>query len=80
VTCSQVVSVWNWTTSTWVQLDSRSVGATEVLVDRAAGGTLADYVSGTTGDGEVRVRVRCTHATSAFFSSADLLRVTFTRP
>jgi hypothetical protein len=78
-TCSQTVSVWNWATGAWVQLDSRSVGTTEVLVVRQAGGTLADLVSGTTGDGEVRVRVRCTTTAGSFYSAGDLLRVTHTR-
>ena len=79
VSCSQTVSVWNWTTGAWVQLDARSVGATEALVDKTVGGTLAAYVSGTAGDGEVRVRVRCTHSSSAFYARADLLRVSYTR-
>ncbi|HEX2221088.1 MAG TPA: S8 family serine peptidase, partial [Candidatus Limnocylindria bacterium] len=59
-TCSQTVSLYRWSTASWVQLDARSVGTTEILVDKAAGGTLADYVSGSSGDGEVRVRIRCT--------------------
>lgn len=79
LTCSQTVSVWNWATGAWVQLDSRSVGSTEVRVDRTVGGTPADYVSGTSGDGEVRVRVRCTHASSSFHSRADVLRVIYAR-
>jgi hypothetical protein len=79
LTCSQTVSVWNWATGAWVQLDARSVGSTEALVDRTVGGTLADYVSGTSGDGEVRVRVRCTHGSSSFYARADLLRLTYTK-
>jgi hypothetical protein len=71
--------VWNWATNAWVQLDARSVGTTEVLVVRQAGGTLADLVSGTTGDGEVRVRVRCTTTSGSFYSAGDLMRVTHTR-
>jgi hypothetical protein len=67
--------VWHWTTSSWVQLDARSVGTTEVLVDRSVTGALADLVSGT---GELRVRVRCTSG-SSFYSRGDLLRVTYTR-
>ena len=79
LTCSQTVSVWNWATGAWVQLDARSVGTSEVLVDRTVGGTLGDYVSGTSGDGEVRVRVRCTRGSSSFYSRADVLRVIYTR-
>jgi Bacterial Ig-like domain/PA domain len=80
-TCTQTVSVWRWTTGTWVQLDSRSVGATEVLIaDRTPSGTLADYVSGASGDGEIRVRVRCTSSFSSFSASGDLLQIVFQRP
>jgi subtilisin len=78
-TCSQTISVYRWTTSTWVQLDARSVGTTEIQVDKPVTGALADYVSGTSGDGEVRVRLRCTASGHAFFTSADLLRVTHAR-
>jgi hypothetical protein len=79
LTCSQTVSVWNWAAGAWAQLDARNVGSTEVLVDKTIGGTPADYVSGTSGDGEVRVRVRCTHGSSSFYSRADVLRVVYTR-
>ncbi|HEV3379275.1 MAG TPA: S8 family serine peptidase [Thermoleophilaceae bacterium] len=78
-TCSQTVWIWNWSTNAWALLDSRSVGTSEVLVDGLLGGTLADYVSGTSGDGEVRVRVRCTHGSSSFYARADLLRLTYTK-
>lgn len=79
-TCTQNVEIWRWTTNTWISLDSRSVGTTEVLVERLPGGTLADYVSGTSGDGQVHVRVRCTLTSASFNTSADLLRITYTRP
>jgi subtilisin family serine protease len=76
-TCAQTVSIWRWTTSSWVQLDSRSVGSTEVLVDRSASATLADFVSAS---GEARVRVRCTSTTQGFYSRGDQLRLVHTRP
>jgi hypothetical protein len=79
--CTQRVSIWRWTTSSWVQLDSRSVGTTEVLIaDLVPTGTLADYVSGSSGDGELRVRVRCTRSTGSFFSSGDLMKIVYNRP
>src|SRR6185437_16002273 len=31
-TCTQVISIWRWTDSSWVQLDSRSIGTSEVEV------------------------------------------------
>jgi hypothetical protein len=77
--CTQAVHIWRWTTNSWVQLNSRSVGATEIaLADLAPAGAAADYVSGTTGDGEVRVRIRCTR-TANFVASGDLMRITYQR-
>jgi hypothetical protein len=76
LTCTQAIAVWRWTDSTWVQLDSRSVGTTEILVSNLTPpGAAADYVSGTTGPGEVRVRVSCTAATT-FSLSGDLMKLT----
>jgi hypothetical protein len=76
--CTQTVSIRRWTTSSWVQLDSRNVGTTEVLItDLVPSGTLADYVSGT---GELRVRVRCTRSSPSFFSSGDLMRIDYELP
>jgi hypothetical protein len=75
------MAVWRWTDSTWVQLDSRSVGSTEVLVgNRVPSGAAAAYVSGTTGNGEVRVRIRCTRSSwlSSFYASGDLLKIVYT--
>jgi subtilisin len=77
--CSQTVSVYNWSKGSWVQLDSRSVGTSEVQVQRSTSGTLADYVSGSGVEGDVRVRVRCTRS-SGFYASADLLNISFTAP
>ena len=79
VSCTQTVAVWRWTTSTWVQVDSRAVGTTEIaLTNLTPTGAAADYVSGTSGDGEVRVRLRCTRATN-FVASGDLMRLTYDR-
>ena len=78
--CSQTVSVYNWTSGYWVQLDARTVGTSEVGLTLSPGGTLADYVSGSSGDGDVAVRVRCTRGDSVnFYASADLLRTVFTK-
>ena len=74
--CWQTVAVWRWTNSSWVQLDARNVSTTELLVDRAASGTLADYVSS---GGEVRVRIRCTSSSASFVASGDLLRLSVSR-
>ena len=75
-TCSQSVYVYNWTTGAWVGIDGRSIGTTEVQVSASVGGTLADYVGGTSGDGDVAVRIRCTRSDgTSFFTSGDLLQV-----
>ena len=76
---SQTIFVWRWSTNSWVQLDSRSVGTTESLVDQLPGGTLADYVSGSSGSGELRVRVRATSSAS-FYTSADLMSIRYDVP
>jgi hypothetical protein len=48
-------------------------------VTTAPSGTLADYVSGTS-DAVLAVRVRSTRSDgSGFYTSADLLRITFDR-
>ena len=76
--CDQVVAIYNWTTGYWIQLDKRSVGTTEVEIAAAPGGTLADYVSGSSGDGDVAVRVRCTRGASVnFYASGDLMRIAY---
>jgi uncharacterized repeat protein (TIGR01451 family) len=76
LTCTQVISMWRWTDSTWVQLDSRSVGTTEVQVSSLTPpGSLADFVSGTTGTGDVRLRVSCSTTAGTFSLSGDLMRL-----
>jgi serine protease len=79
--CTQVIFIWRWTTGSWVQLSSRSVGTTEVAIaNLVPSGTQANYVSGATGDGDVRVRVRCRRSSQSFFASGDLLRISYVRP
>ena len=77
---TQQLYAYNWTTGAWVRLDQRTVGTSESQVDVAPSGTLADYVSGTSGDGDVAIRIRSSRSDSySFFTSGDLLRVTYTR-
>ena len=78
-TCTQAVYVYNYAAGVWSQLDTRSIGTSEATVSVTPSGTLADYVSGTTGDGTVSVRVRCTKS-SSFYVSGDLMSVTASRP
>ena len=80
-TCVQVVGVRRVTDGAWVQLDSRNVGTTEVLIaDRTPTDALADYVSGLSGDGELRVRVRCSVSSGSFFASGNLMKIVYMRP
>jgi hypothetical protein len=75
-TCTQVISIWRWSDSTWVQLDSRSIGTAEVQVaSPSPAGTLGDFVSGASGLGDVRVRVSCSSTVAQFQLSGDLLKL-----
>jgi serine protease AprX len=79
-TCTQTLYAYNYRTSAWTQLDSRSVGTGEVTVAVTPAGAFADYVSGTTGDGTVTVRVRCTRSDgTSFHVSGDLMSLTYTK-
>jgi hypothetical protein len=78
-TCTQSTSIWNWSTSSWTTLDTRSVGSSEVqLTNLAPSGSPATWVSGAAGTGDVRVRVRCTRSSSSsFVANGDLLRLSW---
>ena len=78
--CTQTVAIWNWTTSAWVQLDSRTVSTTEVAISNLTPtGALANYVSGTTGPGDVRVRIQC-QTNANVTSRGDLMSIVFDAP
>jgi subtilisin family serine protease len=74
VSCSQQLSIWNYSSKVYTVLDTRSVGATEVQLDRLPGGAASNYVGA---DGKLYVRVRCTTASTSFYTSANLLRITY---
>jgi uncharacterized protein YkwD len=74
--CTQTLSAWNWTLGVWSSLGSRTLGTTETETVATVGGNLADYVSNTTGTGDVAIRFGCTGGT--FTSSTDLLRISYT--
>jgi hypothetical protein len=82
--CSQSVAVWNWTTHAWITQDTRLlVGTAEADVGIVAGAPWGDFVSGTSGDGEVRVRVACTDlgvediSLPPLVSSGDLMKIAY---
>jgi hypothetical protein len=75
--CTQTVAIWRWTDSTWVQLDSRTVGTTEVLIaNLAPAAPNSAYVSG----GELRIRIRCSRGSPSFFASGDFMQITYDQP
>jgi serine protease AprX len=79
--CKQTVAIKRWTTNSWVVLDTRTVGPSEVAISNLSPtGVLADYVSGTAGNGDVQIRIRCKTATGTYYSSGDLMRVDYTTP
>ena len=70
--CSQTVSIYQFSNSSWVTLDSRTLGSSLVAVNAAVTGTLSNYVK----NGNMRVRVSCT-SRSSFAHSTDLLNVAY---
>jgi hypothetical protein len=60
-----------------VQLDSRTVGTTEVAINNLAPtGTLAEYVSGS---GEMRVKIQC-QTTANLINRGDLMSIAYNAP
>lgn len=75
-TCSQTISIYRFTDNTWVNLDTRNVGPSDVLVSNLApAAPLSNYVSST---GTVRAAVRCDTTAGTFISSGNLLQLTYT--
>jgi multicopper oxidase len=79
--CTQRVSIYRWTTSSWVQLDSRSVGPSEVSIPNLTPpGPPSTYVGTGSNAGRVRVRILCAGPSSNFFSSGNLLKLVYDAP
>jgi hypothetical protein len=77
-TVTQNIDIFRWPTNTRVQLNTRSVGTTEVLISSVVpSGRAANYVSARR---EVRVRDRSVGWFTNFFTTADLLQISFDRP
>jgi hypothetical protein len=80
---TQTVSIWNWTTSAWVAVaPAQAVGTTEAQVSGAAPGSAANYIGKGASAGQVRVRVlsQRTSGSGAFFTSGDLMKITYDAP
>lgn len=79
--CTQTLQAFNFTSRSWVTLDTRTVGPGEVTIaDLAPPGAGRDFVSRAGGLGDVRLRVICqgSRATGSFFSSGDLVELSYT--
>jgi Tol biopolymer transport system component len=73
--CSQTVSIYNWSSATWSALASSKVGTTEVrIADIAVGGTPSSYVGPS---GELRVSVRCTTTRGTFVANGNQLQISY---
>jgi subtilisin len=71
--CSQTLALWHWANQAWVALDTRTIGTTNVPVQKWPA-SLADYVNTS---GVLRMRVTCTNGSGSFFTSADELRISY---
>ena len=75
---TQTVSIWRWTTSQWVVLDSRSVSTTDVTIaDLAPPAPLSSYVGTGANAGQVRIQIRSTGGLTNFTSRGDWLKVSY---
>jgi hypothetical protein len=79
---TQTIKIWNWKTGAWDQLDSRTVGNSDVLIaDLLPAAPLERYVSGAVGTvGEVRIQIRATRERFGFFASGDWMRIVYDAP
>ena len=72
--CTQALSLWDWTTGTWQVLDSRAASSMTRRITVTVTGALGRFVSQSTG--EARVHVGCTRADGTSFTvRADQLTV-----
>ncbi len=78
LSCTQTVEIYRHTDGSWVALDQRNVGTTQVLIgDVAVSGTQSAYRSSA---GDLHVRVRCSTTSGSFTTSGNLLRIAYARP
>ena len=91
VPCNQILSIWNWRTSQWVQLDSRTVtsespsGTISDLPVPASpsAGKWSDYLGTGASAGQVRIRVfnyRPSVGGAAFRSRGNFMKLVYDAP
>jgi poly(beta-D-mannuronate) lyase len=68
---TQVLYLYNWSTSSWTQIDSRTVSTTDVTINKVQTTTPANFVSPT---GEIRLRVYSTGGTTNYVCSGDWMQ------
>jgi hypothetical protein len=79
----QTLFIYNWTSGTWVSLGpAQTVGITELKTTSAVPGAAANYIGKGTSLGQMRVQVvsQRTSGTGTFFTSGNLLNVTYDAP
>jgi len=84
--CNQILFIWNWRTSTWVQLDSRSVTSEatgtiqDIAVPASPVGKWSDYIGTGASAGQVRVRIFDSRTAGAFRTRANLMKLVYDAP
>lgn len=69
---TQILYLYNWVSATWVQIDSRTVGTSDVLITNVQNSP-ANYISGS---GEIRLRVHSAGGNKNFTCSGDYMQFT----
>ncbi|MFN2471709.1 MAG: CAP domain-containing protein [Gaiellaceae bacterium] len=78
VDCTQALALYDWDSLRYITIDTRTAGSRLTPVSVDLGGALGQFVSGTRGDGDVRVRLRCSrYDTTPFVVRTDQLRIVF---
>jgi len=74
--------IWNWSTSSWLDLNSGTVGTSEVSWENTITTNPTDYISDVSGMENIRVRLYTTNSSSVHRSQEDYLvyRVNSTIP
>ena len=73
---SQQVSIWNYLTSAWVQLDSTTIGLAEVARNMTVTTNVSSYLS----SGSVKIRITSSKVSSSFTLSTEQVRVVASLP
>jgi poly(beta-D-mannuronate) lyase len=68
---TQLLYLYNWSNSSWTQIDSRTVSTSDVTINKVQTTTPANFVSPT---GEIRLRVYSTGGTTNYICSGDWMQ------